>query len=114
MPGFIKCSRCRISGHNSRTCKFTDAEVKDMRDRRAKGEVMLKELRERRGDELLTSLIDGLNALVRIAGSDYWLEGQHNGGGVYLESSIELDLDGPEAVAIVVAAIAERIEPKNE
>ena len=107
-----KCSRCGVYGHNKRTCKFSNAEVKEIKAARAAAEDRFKKRREENKDKLIESLVDGLNALARIAGSDYWLEGGHGDTKEgWLESSRrELHFDGSEAVAVVVASIAERVK----
>ena len=107
-----KCSRCGVYGHNKRTCKFSNAEVKEIKAARAAAEDRFKKRQEENKNKLVESLVDGLNALARIAGSDYWLEGGHGDTKeVWLESSRrELHLDGSEAVAVVVASIAERVK----
>ena len=106
-----KCSRCGVYGHNKRTCRFSNAEVKEIKAARSEAVAKFKKLREENKDRLIESLVDGLNALARIAGSDYWLEGGHGDTKeVWLESSKELHLDGSEAVAVVVASIAEKVK----
>lgn len=76
---------------------------------------MLKERRERARVEVTGALVQGLNALAGIGAGDgrFWLEGDGHGG-VYLENTMGipchvLDLDGPEAIAVVVAEIAKRL-----
>tara|TARA_R100000655_G_scaffold103511_1_gene150017 strand:- start:40 stop:390 length:351 start_codon:yes stop_codon:yes gene_type:complete len=107
-----KCSRCGVYGHNKRTCKFSNAEVKEIKAARSAAEDRFKKMREENKNKLIESLVDGLNALARIAESDYYLEGGHGDTReVWLESSRgELHLDGSEAVAVVVASIAERVK----
>ena len=109
-------------GHNKRTCKLSDKEVKDQKERRERGAVMLEERRERAGVEVTDALVSGLNALAGIAAgaghsdagdAHFWLEGDGHGG-VYLENTLgiphhALDLDGPEAIAVVVAEIAKKL-----
>ncbi len=110
-----KCSRCGIYGHNKRTCNFSDKDIKDLKERRERGAIMLKEQRERRAAEVSGALVRGLNALAEIAGGDdhFWLEGDGHGG-LYLDNAMGiphhvLDLNGPEAVAVVVAEIAKKL-----
>ena len=115
MTKMRKCSRCEICGHNKRTCKFSDKEIKDLKERRDRGAVMLEERRERARVEVTGALVRGLNSLAEIAGGDdhFWLEGDEHGG-VYLANTLGiphhvLDLDGPEAIAVVVAEIAKKL-----
>ena len=110
-----KCSRCGVYGHNKRTCKFSNAEVKEIKAARAAAKDRFKKRQEENKNKLIESLVDGLNALARIAGSDYYLEGGHGDTReVWLESSKELHLDGSEAVAVVVASIAEKVKTDEE
>ena len=111
----IKCSRCGIHGHNKRTCNFSDKDIKDLKERRERGAVMIEEHRDRARAEVSGALVRGLNALAGIGAGDgrFWLEGDGHGG-VYLENTMGiphhvLDFDGPEAVAVVVAEIAKKL-----
>tara|TARA_R100000655_G_scaffold71980_1_gene110464 strand:+ start:1419 stop:1778 length:360 start_codon:yes stop_codon:yes gene_type:complete len=115
MTKLRKCSRCGIYGHNKRTCKFSDKEIKYFKEQRERGAVMLKEQRDRARAEVSGALVRGLNALAQIAGGDdhFWLEGDGHGG-LYLDNAMGiphhvLDLNGPEAVAVVVAKIAKKL-----
>tara|TARA_R100001443_G_scaffold116226_1_gene136096 strand:- start:296 stop:676 length:381 start_codon:yes stop_codon:yes gene_type:complete len=115
MTRMRKCGRCGTYGHNKRTCKFSDKEIKDLKERRERGSAMIKERRERARAEVTGALVRGLNALAEIAGGDdhFWLEGDGQGG-LYLENTMgipnnHLDFDGPEAVAVVVAEIAKKL-----
>lgn len=77
---------------------------------------MIEEHRERARAEASDALVQGLNALAHIAagGDDhFWLEGDGQGG-LYLDNTMGvantiLDFNGPEAVAVVVAAIAKKL-----
>jgi len=111
MTKMRKCSRCGVYGHNKRTCRFSNAEVKEIKAARSAAEANFKKLREENKGKLIESLVDGLNALARIAGSAYWLEGGHGDTKeVWLESPGRgLHMDNSEAVAVVVASIAEKL-----
>ena len=115
MTKLRKCSRCGMYGHNKRTCKFSDKEIKYFKEQRERGAVMLKERRERARVEVTGALVRGLNSLAEIAGGDdhFWLEGDGQGG-LYLDNAMgipnnHLDFDGPEAIAVVVAEIAKKL-----
>jgi len=111
MTKMRKCSRCGVYGHNKRTCRFSNAEVKEIKAARSEAVANFKKLREENKGKLIESLVDGLNALARIAGSAYWLEGGHGDTKeVWLESPGRgLHMDNSEAVAVVVASIAEKL-----
>mgnify|MGYP003117661362 CR=1 FL=1 len=63
MTKVIKCSRCGIYGHNKRTCAFSDKDIKDLKERRERGAVMLEERRERARVGVTGALVRGLNSL---------------------------------------------------
>ena len=109
MTKLKKCGKCGFYGHNARTCKKTDAEAKALKADRVRWAKEAEERRAKESRQLVTALVDGLNALGRVAGVGPYLEDGGPDEGVYLEWEVDLNLDGPEAVAVMVAGIAEKI-----
>ena len=85
-----------------------------MKEERDKFDKLREERQERDRKALFAALVEGINMLGTVASLAHYLEGATPFSGVYLETPIEgLHIDGPEAVAVMVAGIAQRIKGES-
>ena len=114
MSKWRQCSKCKAFGHNVRTCKMSDKEARKREQERAAFEKRREERAEAEHKALHAALIDAVNMLGNAAGIGMYLETERPFAGVCLELPVAgISIDGPEAVAAMLVAIARRIDPER-